>query len=141
MGIVLTVTGLALFASGFWLDYERLPSVASWGVPSLFLVAGALAFEPYLRSVPGRRLAKLGDSSYLLYLSHILILDLLMATPIAALDSGEQAAILLSIPLAAACLVVAALGYEIVELPLLKVMRRLFQRRSRRDLRPFPAAQ
>jgi exopolysaccharide production protein ExoZ len=125
VGALLIVGGLALFAVGFWLPYERLPSVISWGPPALMLVAGALAFEPELRSPTGRFFAKLGDSSYLLYLSHVLLLDLLVATPISALNESRSAAVLLSFGLAIACAAIAAVGYETIELPLLKGIKRL----------------
>ncbi len=137
IGGILIVAALALFASGFWLDYERLPSMISWGIPSLLLVTGSLAFEPELRSRPGRFFAKLGDSSYLLYLSHVLLIDLLIATPIAALNRNATAAIAISFPLALMCTGIAALGYEWIELPLLKFVKRLVLR-SPRKMRRSP---
>lgn len=132
LGGLLMVTAVALFASGFWLHYERLPSVIAWGAPSLLLVTGALSFEPRLRGAVGRRIAKLGDSSYLLYLSHILVIDLLIATPIGAWGSSLPAAAWLSLPIATFCTMAAAVGYELVELPLLKVLKRLLLRRRTR---------
>ena len=132
-GAILIVGGLALFAIGFWLPYEKLPSVISWGPPALMLVAGALAFEPELRAPAGLFFAKLGDSSYLLYLSHVLVLDLLVATPISALNSSRSAAVLLSFGLAIVCAAIAAVGYETIELPLLKAVKRLFLRPAARQ--------
>ena len=118
------VAGILLFASGFWLPVERLPSVISWGIPSFLLVSGVLAFEPSLRTVWGRRVAKMGDSSYLLYLSHVLVIDLLIATPIRYWDSSLSAAVMLSLPIAVICTIAAAIGYEVLELPLLKLLKR-----------------
>lgn len=131
VGGFLVVTGAALLISGCWLDYERIPSVISWGIPSFMLVSGALAFEPHLRSALGRRLAKMGDSSYLLYLSHVLILDLLIATPVRMLCKDEFSTVWLSLPLALVSTVVAALGYEGVELPMLKAMKKWVLPRTR----------
>jgi exopolysaccharide production protein ExoZ len=122
-GAALVLLALILFASGFWLDYERLPSVVSWGVPSFLLVTGALAFEPWFRTAAGHALAKLGDSSYLLYLSHILVIDLMITTPIRSWNSSVSAAVWLTVPMAAICTIAAAIGYEVVELPLLKVLK------------------
>ena len=139
-GALLIVGGLSLFATGFWLPYEKLPSVISWGPPSLMLVAGALAFEPELRAPAGRFFAKLGDSSYLLYLSHVLLLDLLVATPIAALNSSRSAAVALSFALAILCAAIAAIGYETVELPLLRTVKRLFLPAGRSAAQRSPAA-
>ena len=140
IGGVMVVTSLLLFASGFWLDYERLPSVVAWGVPSLMLVAGALALERQLQSGIGRAVAKLGDSSYLLYLSHVLVIDVLLATPI-SLINWRELALLMTVALAAACAAIAAVGYEIVELPLLRALKRGSLRPSRRKVRELAAPQ
>ena len=123
VGGLLVAAALVLLISGFWLHYERIPSVISWGLPSLLLVTGALAFEPRLRTAAGRGAAKLGDSSYLLYLSHILVIDLLIATPLGLWDRSPSAAVWLSIPIAAVCTIAAAIGYQVIELPLLKVLK------------------
>ena len=122
-GTALVVTALSLFASGFWLHYERIPAVVSWGLPSLLLITGGLAFEPWLRTAAGRGAAKLGDSSYLLYLSHILVIDLLIATPVGSWDRSSSAALWLSIPVAAICTISAAVGYQLIELPLLRILK------------------
>jgi len=124
IGSWLLATGLALFATGLWIDYARVPSVVCWGIPSLLLVAGGLAFEPKLASRLGRSTAKLGDSSYLLYLSHILLIDLVAATSLAVLNNSDSAAAYLSIPLAVTCTIAAAVGYEWIERPLLNVTKR-----------------
>lgn len=125
IGAIFVAVALLLFASGFWLDYHRLPSVISWGMPSLLLVTGALAFEPRMKSAIGHFFGRLGDSSYLLYLSHVLIIDLILATPISVLNRDESSAVLISLPLALACTAVAAAGYEAIELPLLRVLKRM----------------
>jgi exopolysaccharide production protein ExoZ len=139
IGAVLILASAFLFASEFWLPYERLPSIISWGIPAFMLVAGSLAFESRLKDGFGRRVAKLGDSSYLLYLSLVLVLDLLIATPIHVLNVSETAAIFLSFPLSAACVVIAAVGYRLVERPLLGALKRLFLSRSKRASRPSAA--
>jgi exopolysaccharide production protein ExoZ len=138
-GAVLAAAAVCLFVAGFWLPYESLPSVVSWGVPAFMLVAGSLAFEPSLKKGFGRRLAKLGDSSYLLYLSLVLVLDLLIATPLGALNTSEATAIWLSFPLSAACAAIAAIGYEVFERPLLKGIKRVLLPRSKRSLVPSVA--
>nr|WP_256439873.1 acyltransferase [Ruegeria sp. R13_0] len=59
------------FTLGFWLGYERLPSVISWGLPSAFLLVGVVALE---RTGKDRRIfsafAVAGGASYALYLLH-----------------------------------------------------------------------
>jgi exopolysaccharide production protein ExoZ len=138
-GGLLVVAAIGLFAAGVLFGHGPLPTAIVWGIPALMLVAGGLAFEPELRSPLGRGIAKLGDSSYLLYLSHVLLLDLLLATPINLLNTSEEAAILLSFPLAIACTIIAAVGYEILELPLLNLMKRMFLRRPKRRLQASTA--
>lgn len=124
LGSFLVFLGIILFASGFWLPVERLPSVISWGVPSFLLVCGALAFESRLRTAWGRRFGKMGDSSYLLYLSHVLVVDILIATSIRNWDRSVPDAVWLSLPISAFCTVAAAIGYDVVELPLLKALKK-----------------
>jgi exopolysaccharide production protein ExoZ len=135
-GGMLVVASALLFASGFYFPYERLPSIISWGVPAFMLVAGSLAFENDLKDSVGRQLARLGDSSYLLYLSLVLVLDLLIATPAASLDVDAKAAALLSFPLSLACVLIAAAGYQFVERPLLRALKRVFLSRHGASLAP-----
>lgn len=123
-GAAFVMVAVVLFGSGFWLDYHSVPSIVSWGIPSLLLVTGALAFEPKLRSSRGRFFGRLGDSSYLLYLSHVLIIDLFLATPIALLNGSEYSAVVIALPFALACTAIAAGGYRTIELPLLKLLKR-----------------
>jgi len=92
-----------------------------------------------LKGAFGRRVAELGDSSYLLYASSVLVLDLLIATPIHTLNVNEAAAIFLSFPLNTACVVIASVGYRLIERPLLGALKRLFLSASERASRP-PAA-
>ena len=130
VGAVLIVAAIVLFASGFWVDYNRVPSIISWGIPSVLLVTGALTFEPKFKSAVGRFFGRLGDSSYLLYLCHVLIIDLLLATPISRFNHNEGWAIAISLPLALACTAIAAGGYRVVELPLLNAVKRLTMARQ-----------
>lgn len=123
IGAALMIAALGLFAAGFWFDYDALPSVISWGIPSLLLVAGTLAFEPRMKSGVGQFFGRLGDSSYLLYLSHVLIIDLILATAVSTLNDSETAAVLMSLPFAIVCTAIAAGGYKTLELPLLKMLK------------------
>ena len=79
-GAALTGAGVALFVAGIALGYERLPSAISWGIPSAVLVLGLVTWEAARGASPAvRRLGKLGDSSYVLYLIHILVITLAVA--------------------------------------------------------------
>lgn len=139
LGGALIIAALALFSSGAWLHYERLPPVISSGIPSLLLVTGGLTFEPWLRFSAGRKVAKLGDSSYLLYLSHILIIDVLIAAGIGSWNSSLFAAAWLTIPIAAICTIAAAIGYEVIELPLLNILKTQLVLRRKNSIQPASA--
>lgn len=76
-GVSTVVLSLMLFAAGIAWGYERLPSVVMWGVPSALLVGGVVAWEAAKGPTSWvRRVGVLGDSSYALYLIHILIITL-----------------------------------------------------------------
>src|SRR5690606_18672906 len=80
-GIWAIALSLALYAAGIAWGYDKLPSVVIWGAPSALLVAGVLAREAAADAPRWvRRVGVLGDSSYALYLIHILIITLLLQT-------------------------------------------------------------
>jgi exopolysaccharide production protein ExoZ len=69
------------YATGLVWGYDRLPSAIVWGLPSALLVAGVIILEQRKSlglSHPARRMSWLGDSSYSLYLCHILIITLIL---------------------------------------------------------------
>ncbi|MFA7603254.1 MAG: acyltransferase [Novosphingobium sp.] len=122
-GPALTGLGVALFGAGIVIGFDRLPSAVSWGVPSAVLVLGLVSWELRSGAAPAvRRLGKLGDSSYVLYLIHVLMITLALAlcqtlglAPAPPLAAGILA--LLAIP-------VAEVIHRKVELPMLALLRR-----------------
>jgi exopolysaccharide production protein ExoZ len=122
VGALLIVLSVVLFALGILLDYDRLPYLLSWGVPSLLLVSGSLALEPRMSRLPFRRAATLGDSSYFLYLAHVLLLDLFIAAELHSRDMSSVAITGTSIMLATACVFLAHFGHRLIELPLLALL-------------------
>jgi exopolysaccharide production protein ExoZ len=73
-GPVLTALGAGLFLAGIIAGYTRWPSQLTWGVPSAILVLGIVSWERARGAAPlVQRMSRLGDSSYVLYLIHILI--------------------------------------------------------------------
>ena len=74
LGPLLVAVAVALFAIGIGLGYRRIPLTISWGVPSAILVLGVVSWEAGNRAGRVvRALGRLGNSSYVLYLAHMLI--------------------------------------------------------------------
>jgi exopolysaccharide production protein ExoZ len=75
-GPALTALGIGLFIAGMVADYTRWPSPVVWGVPSTILVLGIVSWESARGASPlVKRMSRLGDSSYVLYLIHILVIS------------------------------------------------------------------
>lgn len=115
--------GLAGWLITFTIDEPRIPSLIMWGAPSVLMIAGIIRAEQ-LGMVPEWVLsrARLGDASYALYLSHILIIDLIIATVWRPVDS-----LAVTLVFCFACLAVCAATsvwvYARIEKPILKVLR------------------
>ena len=127
LGTASVCAGVLLFFAGGLFDYRSLPLFVVWGIPSFFIVLGALMMEQSGK-ISGsvlKRLGRLGDSSYALYLIHVLIIAM-------ALDAGLRSivplppgqAIGLTLVLAVVCGIIAALIFDYVETPLLRWLRR-----------------
>jgi exopolysaccharide production protein ExoZ len=112
----------ALLLSGLY-DALRIPTVLAWGIPSFLIVAGALSLEHRLKGRLARAVALLGDSSYFLYLSHILLIDLM--TQLSGIASGLNMVAIgfLSLVSALLCVAVSHLGHLGIEVPLLKLLQ------------------
>ncbi|MDE2403619.1 MAG: acyltransferase [Sphingomonadales bacterium] len=122
-GPALTGLGIALFVAGIALGYRRVPSAVSWGIPSALLVFGLVIWETRAGASPAvRRLGKLGDSSYVLYLIHVLAITL-AAVACEALGLNPPP-LLAAIALAPLAIVLAEIVHRVVEVPLLALLRR-----------------
>lgn len=124
-GGLVTAAGVALFATGIAWGFDRLPSVLAWGAPSSLLVLGIVCLE-YRSGASAfvRRAGSLGDSSYALYLIHVLIitcaLEAAMLLPSGLAPEPAVAAFLIA-PLA---VVVAELLHRRIEQPMLRLLNR-----------------
>lgn len=133
-GAPLVAASVALFLAGIAIGYDRVPSAISWGVPSALLVLGLVTWETASGASPVvRQLGKLGDSSYVLYLIHILVITLAVA-----ISHVLPPAMVLAPPVAAFVIAIVAVlvaeavhrGVERPMLALLSPNRNLLPRRS-----------
>ncbi|MGB7407540.1 MAG: hypothetical protein WA908_03480, partial [Pontixanthobacter sp.] len=122
-GIALIVASCAIFAAGLAYGYDRLPTVVVWGVPSTLLVAGlVMAERTHGAHVIVRKLGHFGDSSYALYLIHIIIIAiaLFLATRFAGSVAFEPS--LIAIPIACIAIAAGEFLHHRIERPLLKYL-------------------
>jgi len=112
----LIVLALALFVISIPLGYNRLPTVLTWGVPSALLIAGSV-FKERGGNLPSfvRRCSFLGDSSYSLYLLHILLTALLLRGFLAIFPSPESGYFVFCLVLTGLCIAISAVMYELIE--------------------------
>lgn len=136
-GAFLIALSIAIFIAGMVYGYERLPSALVWGVPSTLLVAGSIMTERARTVGPlVRKMGHFGDSSYALYLIHILLITcaVVLVDILPILKQIDPA--LMSIPIALVSVLVGEVLHHKIERPLLK---RLNPRRSLIPERERPA--
>lgn len=129
-GALLIALALALLAAQEVFGLPGWPHARFllWGVPAALIVLGALALEPAREGWYLRPLRVLGDASYSLYLTHILVI----AVVIRLVGTGSLALVLaLSFALAVATGVAC---FHLIERP----VQRWLQRRPPRWARPAP---
>lgn len=124
-GIVALLLSLGLFGVGLLLGYESLPSAVIWGIPSALLIFGVVVLERYYQPAFVEKLSPLGDSSYTLYLAHILVITLLA---LAAKASG-----LASVPVLLMTMIFTAMAIGLshlfhlkIEAPMTRALNRWF---------------
>jgi exopolysaccharide production protein ExoZ len=139
-GPALTALGIGLFIAGLVADYTRWPSPATWGVPSAILVLGLVTWEHARGAAPlVKRMSRLGDSSYVLYLIHILVITVAeyvcLSLPYAFIPSPPVAALLVAL---VSILLAEAIhrGIERPMLALLNPKRSLVPSRAREAHQP-----
>jgi exopolysaccharide production protein ExoZ len=105
-----------VFIGSFAYGYHRMPSILTWGVPSALLVAG-FVFKERSGGLGGlvRTSSFLGDSSYSLYLLHILLIDIFFGAFLAVFPQTKFGYIAICLGFTAFCVAIAYLSYEIVE--------------------------
>lgn len=133
----LLLLALVGFAATLLTGPERAPTLIAWGAPSVLLLAGAVGYEAGGR-FPRRlgRYAYLGDGSYFLYLSHILLIDMVLLTPLSLLRGTTGGIVALTIVTTVAAVLIAVLAFDHVERPMLRLLRRHLL--ARRRAAPLP---
>ena len=124
-GAFALVAGLALFACGLLVGYERFPATLVWGIPSTLIVAGVVLLEAE-RRFPSfvARYPSLGGSSYLLYLSHLLVIYAVLASPLGPRSQSIPETLLICGALILTCCVLSVVFYRIVEKPMNALLRK-----------------
>lgn len=124
----LVVVGLIAMAAQFHTGPQGDWRAVVWGMPIAAIVAGALGVEASgnLPRIPGLRV--LGDASYALYLTHLLVLD-------QVLPELRSLPTVLALPLALLpCVALAVLLHRVVERPLHRWMTRSLLPRASAEL-------
>ena len=131
--------GIAGFLAGIIFGFSHLPSVLTWGGPSALLVAGAVFCERNgLIPALVKKYSFLGDSSYSLYLIHVVLIDIVIVLAIHSNDRimayaqhvGTSGMIIACCIMSAYCIAVALISYEFVEKRLTGRLRALFRPKS-----------
>ncbi len=136
--IGLVLLARALFAAGMVAGVQT-PALLVWGVPAFALVAGFVYWERGGRLPnPVLRLSFLGDSSYLLYLVHILLIDMLLATPLLSIARSAATGLLLCVIVTAICCALSVLFYNVFEKRMLRFLQRWLL--PKRTAEPKPQA-
>lgn len=126
-GRTLTGIAVAMFLAGLWTGPDQLPAVILWGVPGAILILGVVTWERDSgASQPVRWIARLGDSSYMLYLIHILLIWEAVALSRLAPDLFALAPSIAAIILVAIGLPLAEALHRSVERPLVALAGRRY---------------
>ena len=110
--------GFALLLAG---SETTLPRIVAAGIPAFLIVAGAVFSESRYRLKPSRTLVLLGDASYSIYLSHVIVLPVVAKLWLASgLDGGGPSGMVFVIVAMAASAFAGVVLYKLVERPLLQ---------------------
>jgi exopolysaccharide production protein ExoZ len=137
LGVVFLLAGIGAFAfeaalnvgdviGDPWLvlrGRDLWPRLALYGLPSSIIVAGALICEPWCRGRLADLLAKGGDASYAIYLTHSVAMAQVAVVWLAI--GAPRAPFLIVAAGLAAALAVGLLVYRVIEKPILRDLKRL----------------
>jgi exopolysaccharide production protein ExoZ len=115
---LIALAGFVLLYAG---SETTLPRVIAAGVPACLIVAGAVFSESRYEMRPSRILVTLGNASYSIYLSHVLVLPVFARLWTAiGFDGGGAAGLAFALAALIVCAVAGVVLWQIVERPLLR---------------------
>lgn len=119
-GFAVISIAVALFSAGIAVGYDRFPSALIWGVPSVLLIAGVVMSESK-GGLPKwvEKIGYFGDSSYALYLIHILLITLMLQLFVKLSPPMIFPPAILAVILGAIALIIAEFLHHQIEKPLL----------------------
>ena len=115
------VSAVLLFGIGAIVGFDAVPSVIMWGLPSAFLVLGLVISESRKKtSTELKSFGRLGDSSYALYLIHILVITIAldMVQKLGFIDRVSPIA--MTVLIAVIAQIIAEFLHRRIEKPLLR---------------------
>jgi exopolysaccharide production protein ExoZ len=126
------------FFAGIAFGYNHFPSLITWGIPSTLLVAG-LVFRENNGHAPLliKSYSFLGDSSYSLYLLHIVLIDAIIFFMIYLDDRirtqiseiGPLGMTIFCAVITSLCIIVAYIFYELLERVVVGRLQEMYRRR------------
>ena len=130
---VILLLGLGIFSGGLAFGYNRFPSVLMWGAPSALLIAGSV-FNERGGNLPVfiQRYSYLGDSSYSLYLLHVLLIGVMLTVFRAVLPNFGSDYIAICLVLTVLCILIAVVSYELIERRLVGFLQTIVRNIQRR---------
>ena len=123
LGPALVAAALFLFALGLAFGYRRFPLTVSWGIPSALLVAGSVAWEMAKgTSRLAREFGRLGNSSYVLYLLHMILISLAAYLALHVVGARPSHPILFSLGTVLVSIIISHFVHLWVERPVLRLL-------------------
>ena len=136
---LLLALAIAGFSAGLFI---HLPSAITWGIPSALLVTG-FVFKESNGRIPSfvKKWSFLGDSSYSLYLLHIVLIDAVVMMAIylnASIGArvspiGHIGVVIICFAVTAFCVIAALISYQLAERRVIGLLSSLYRRKSAAD--------
>ncbi|MCF7809199.1 MAG: acyltransferase [Candidatus Marinimicrobia bacterium] len=125
--VLLEIFGLSA-AEVFDMYGTRFGRLTRFGLPAVFIVTGFLFANPFFRKYSPPILESIGNASYSLYLSHLLILSIIGKLWAILGLARYLPDLMFAVILLAGCLLWASISYQYMELPMIRLSRRLLHR-------------